>query len=620
MNCDNPSGSALRNLFNDFQSGKVDRRTFVTGSLAMGVGVSVVQFLANSVSVGARQATPTSDVAGATRPTAGTEKQSRGGGGALQIVQWQAPSQLSPHVSTGVKDRLAATLVCEPLIHYLPDATMIPNLIREVPSIENGLLADDFTSVLFNLLPGILWNDGQPFTSADVKATVEWVQNPETNSPSLSMFEVISDVELIDDLSCRVTFSGPNPFWYEAFAGTNWGFVYPSHVIERGENAMQEYLSFPVGTGPYRVREFNAGDSVIFEINEHYREPNKPFFSEVTLKGGGDAPSAARAVLQTGDADFAWNLQVEPEILTALAESPNNPGDLIEYPGVAVEKVNMNFSDPITEVNGQRSEVNTPNPVLSDFAVRQAISLATDRELIASEFYGLGQPPATNVLYGDPAIESPNTSWEYNMEKAASVLDEAGWVLDGDLRSKDGVELKLSLTSSVSSVRQKVQAVLKASLESIGFEIEIIAVDSSIYLDSSLGNDQNVGHFYWDMQIYTASPNSPRPLSLMQEAYAGPDNTNVAQESNGWRGRNRNRWVNAEFDAAWEAAQTETDPEALADLFILMNDLIVNDINVVPLVVTGPARGISKRLRKENIALAPFSHDYWNIANWNLDV
>lgn len=609
----------LRSLFDQFKSGQIDRRSFVTGAIATGAGLSVVQYLASVQHVSAGQATP--DVESAevpVRPDFGTEGQTRGEGGALQIVQWQAPSQLSPHVSTGVKDRLAATMVCEPLIHYLPDATMIPNLIQEVPSIENGLLSDDFTWVEFNLLPDVKWNDGEPFSAADVQATVEWVKNPETNSPSKTMFDAIAGVEVVDDLTCRVTFTGPNPFWYEAFAGTNWGFVYPKHIIDQGESAMQDYLSFPVGTGPYKVREFIPGDSVIFEINEHYREENKPFFSEVTLKGGGDAPSAARAVLQTGDADFAWNLQVEPEILMGLNESADNPGELMEYPGVAVEKVNMNFSDPNTEVDGQRSEVNTPNPVLSDFAVRQAISLAIDRELIAREFYGFGQPAAVNVLYGDPAIESTNTSWEFDLDKAAAVLDEAGWVMDGDLRSKDGVELKLSLTSSVSSVRQKVQAVIKASLESIGFKIEIVTVDSGIYLDSAPGNDQNVGHFYWDMQIYTASPNSPRPLSLMQEGYAGPDNSNVAQASNEWRGRNRNRWVNAEFDAAWEAAATETDPDALADLFILMNDLIVNNINVVPLVVSGPARGISKRLRKENIALAPFSHDYWNIANWNL--
>src|SRR5690606_32206937 len=127
-------------------------------------------------------------------------------------------------------------------------------------------------------------------------------------------------------------------------------------------------------------------------------------------------------------------------------------------------RINFNFSDPDTEVDGQRSEMNTPHPFLTDKAVRQAICTAVDRELIANEFYGEGNPPASNILSGIPALESPNTSFEYDAEAAKQILEDAGWTGDGT-RSKDGVELEVTYATSVNQVRQKTQQVVKSNLE-----------------------------------------------------------------------------------------------------------------------------------------------------------
>jgi len=292
----------------------------------------------------------------------------------------------------------------------------------------------------------------------------------------------------------------------------------------------------------------------------------------------------------------------------------------LPYPGVAIERVNFNFSDPNTEVDGQRSEVNTPHPFFSDDAVREAIATAIDRQTIADEFYGLGQQPATNIIYGDPAIESTNTSWEFNTEKAAQILEDAGWVMDGDVRAKDGVEMRVTYATSVSSVRQKTQAVIKQNLEAIGIGVQLEQIDSGIYFDSAAGNEQNINHFYWDMCMYQGVPSTTRPSGFMDTWWAGEGDSldNIAQASNEWRGQNNQRYVNPDYDALFEQAQTEADPEVLADLYVQMNDIVINDHVVVPLVLVGSPRGVSRRLRQENIALAPFSYDYWNIANWNL--
>lgn len=599
----------LRELFDSYKAGKINRRRFAQGATALGVSLPLVSFLGNQVAA--------QDGEALVRPEVGTEGQTRGAGGDLNIIQWQPASMLSPHVSTGVKDILGAVTIIEPLIHYLSDASMIPNLITKMPSQEDGDLAEDLKSVTFSLLPDVLWSDGTPFTSADVGFTIDWVKDPANASVNIGVFETISDWEATDDLTITVNFTNPNPFWFTPFAGTSTGYVYPKHILEV-EGGHDSFIMNPTGTGPYKLESFTANDAMVLVPNENYREANKPFFSRVNIKGGGDAAGAARAVVQTGESDFAWNLQVEPDILAAM-ESPDNPGLLVPYPGVSVERINFNFSDPNTEVDGQRSEMNTPHPFLSDPAVRKAINMAIDRETIATNFYGPTQPPARNILNGDPRTDSPNTELVFDKAAAAAVLEEAGWVDDGSgVRAKDGVQLKVVFATSVNAVRQKTQAVVKANLEEIGIHVDLEQIDAGIYFDGSEGNDQNINHFYWDFCMYQSVPSTPRPLSFFEAWYTGPNGENIAQASNSWNGSNNSRYQNPDFDVVFDATRVETDPEVLADNFIAMNDIVILDDVIAALVVVGSPRGASKRLRQENLEMAAYSYDYWNIANWNL--
>lgn len=610
-----PTSGPLRELYTTFVAGEINRRAFVEAAASLGIGAAGVAFLAQT-GAAAQAATAVADAVPMTRSEIGTENQERGAGGELKLIQWQAATLLSPHVATGTKDYLGAILVVEPLMHYLPDASIIPNLLEAVPSVENGMLAEDLSSVTLKLLPDLLWSDGEPVTADDVKFTIEWVQNPENASTNLQSYSPITAVEVVDELTTKVTFNGPNPFWFDPFTGTSTGFLYPKHALESGPDAHTAYLSNPIGTGPYKVESFTPGDQGTFVINEHYREPNKPFFSRVILKGGGDAAAAARSVLQTGDFHFAWKMQVEPDVLAKM-EGPDARGTLVPYPGVNIERINVQFADPNTEVDGQKAEVNTPHPFWSDKAVREAMTYAIDRQTIADRFYGNGQNPAANIVTGDAAVESPNTSWEFNPEKAKQILDDAGWTMQGDVRAKDGVELKVVLATSVNAVRQKTQAVVKQGMDAVGFNVELLQIDAGIFFDGAAGNDSNINHFYWDLCMYQSVPNSPRPISLMENWYAGKDNENVAQAANQWSGQNFNRFVNAEYDAAFDAAKVETDADKLAEEFITMNDIVINDVAIVPLVVAGEPRAVSNKLNVENIALAAFSYDYWNVANWN---
>ena len=208
---------------------------------------------------------------------------------------------------------------------------------------------------------------------------------------------------------------------------------------------------------------------------------------------------------------------------------------------------------------------------------------------MSTEFYAgePGEPPARNILTGIAAVESPNTTWEFNLEKAAQTLEAAGWVMDGDVRKKDGMELKLTYATTINAVRQGNQAVNKQNWESIGFEVELRQVDAGVFFDSSAGNDQNAQHFYYDMQMYADNPSLVFPLNYMQNWYGGPnpnmpDGSNISQRENSWQGNNSSRFQNAEYDALFEAARAEVDAEKAAELYIQMNDILINEAPSFP--------------------------------------
>src|SRR5688572_25541954 len=186
MTKDTPQGP-LAALHQALRAGRITRREFTLRALALGVGMPIISFILRAETASATTAGTTrgrhvgwgvaaQEATG--RPAVGMDGRTRGEGGELKIIQWQAPSMLSPHVSTGTKDYLAATPIMEPLMHYLPDGSLIPNLITEVPTAENGLLAEDLKSVTYKLLDGVMWADGEPLTADDVVFTWEWVVDP----------------------------------------------------------------------------------------------------------------------------------------------------------------------------------------------------------------------------------------------------------------------------------------------------------------------------------------------------------------------------------------------------------------------------------------------------------
>ena len=543
-------------------------------------------------------------------PSGDTSNSAATTGGTLRLLYWQAPTVLNPHLSTGIKDSEASHIVLEPLAAYNGDEALEPILAAEIPTLENGGLAEDGRSVTWRLKEGVLWSDGEPFTAADVAFTYEFITNPETGSTSSEFYGDIEQVEAIDDLTVQITFNQPTPSATQPFVGAS-GMVLPKHIFQDYVGASARSApgnTQPVGTGPFQVVEFKPGDIIIYEPNPNFRG-DPPTFDRVELKGGGDAVSAGRAVLQTGDADYAWNIQVEPAVVRQL--ETGNRGEMTYIFKPLMERILINFSDPNTEVDGQRSNANVPHPFLSDKRVRQAISLSIDRATITTQLYGEAGQVATNFIVAPEKYTSTNTSYEFDLEQAATLLDQAGWVdSNGDgIRDKDGIDMALLFQTSVNPVRQKTQEIVKQNLESLGMQVELKSVDPSIYFGDP-ANPDSTNAFYADLQMFAFDSETPEPDSYMR-LYSCSE---IAQKENQWSKENLSRYCNPDYDALLTQLQQELDPERRRQLFIDMNDVLIDDVALIPLVHRSDPMAVGNRLT--NLEFTPWDASTWKINQW----
>ena len=222
--------------YQDLCAGRISRRGFLQRAAALGVATPVALGILRLTDVAAQDATPGTGAPPAA-PTVGTEEQTRGAGGELKLLQWQAPTTLNMHLAGSFKDQLAACLVTEPLIHFLPDTTPIPCLATEVPSRENGRVAADLTTVTYSLQDGIVWSDGEPLTAADVVFTWTWVVDPANQSSNAALYEAVASVDAVDDQAVKITFKEPQLGWNSYFSSGQSGGILPAHVLSTGSDA-----------------------------------------------------------------------------------------------------------------------------------------------------------------------------------------------------------------------------------------------------------------------------------------------------------------------------------------------------------------------------------------------
>ncbi|MGK7938447.1 MAG: peptide ABC transporter substrate-binding protein [Xenococcaceae cyanobacterium] len=535
-------------------------------------------------------------------------------GEVLKLLYWQAPTILNPHLSNGTKDWEASRITLEPLASFNNDGELIPVLAAEVPNEANGLISADGKSVTWKLKEDIKWSDGTPFTAADVIFTYKFATNPAVGAITAGIYQSIESIDAIDDYTIRVNFKDVNPAWFSAFVGVE-GTILPKHIFEdyNGANVREAPANLmPIGTGPYKVVEFKPGDIVVYEPNPEFPSADRLAFERVELKGGGDATSAARAVLQTGDADFANNLQVEAPVLKQL--EAGGKGQVVSNPGAGMERLMLNQTDPnkATE-SGERSSLKFPHPFLTNTKVRQALSLAVDRDTIAEQLYGVTGEPTANFLVTPPEFVSPNTSYEFNLEKAATLLDQSGWkdTNGNGIRDRNGVEMNILFQTSVNPLRQKTQEIIKQAWQSLGVGVELKSIDASIFFSSDPASNDTVEHFYADVQMFSRYVSMPDPLVYMQTLTC----QEIPQKANGWVGDNASRYCNPEYDQMWLKAKTELDREKRKQIFVQMNDLLINKAQVIPIIHRSEVIGVGNNLA--GLDMTPWDTVTWNIMNWH---
>jgi len=538
----------------------------------------------------------------------------RGTDGEVKLIYWQAPSIMNPYLSGGTKDLEASSLVIEPLARYDENGSLVAWLAAEIPTVANGGVAEDLKSITWKLKPGVLWSDGTPFTSADVKFTWEYCTADGGGCAQTDKFKDIIAVETPDALTAIVRFGVAKPFPYAAFV------AYESPIIQAAQfaNCMgakapecTDANFSPVGTGPFTVTEFRPNDVITLAANENYRDPNKPAFAKVTFKGGGDATAAGRAVLETGEFDYAWNLQLAPDVLANMAKA--GKGVTVSGFGTLVERIMVNLTDPDPKWGDERATLAHPHPFLSDINVRKALSMAIDRELLVEIGYGVAGKVTCNILPA-PAIYASTANDSCKVQDIAganALLESAGWVKGADgIRAKDGVRLSMLYQTSTNAVRQDFQALIKQWWGEIGVETELRNIDASVFFGSDPGSPDTYQKLFADVEMYANNFSGSDPEAYM----ANWASDQIPSPATQWQGNNMPRFVSPEYDAMVAEMAVTADLNKRAELAKAMNDMLMQNYVMIPLVYRGRVSAHSNSLG--GVKLNTWDSELWNAADW----
>ena len=539
----------------------------------------------------------------------------RGTDGAVKLTFPQAVSIMNPYLSAGTKDVYGASLVLEPLAGFDDQGVLVARLAVEIPTLENGGISADLTSITWKLIPGLMWSDGTPVTAEDAVFSAAYCMDPAGGCAQATKYDGVASVEAVDASTIKVTFTAPKPNPYTAFVGAQAPLLQKAQFAAcQGAAAptCTDQNNMPIGTGPFRVTGFTVNDTVSFEANPNYRDPAKPAFATAMIKGGGDAEGSARAVMETGEFDYAWNTQIPPDSQTAMAAA--GKGVFVVAFGTLIERIEINLTDPSADLaEGERSTLKHPHPILSDIKVRTALSKAIDRSILVEVGYGAAGAPSCNVIPAPADWVSDNTGClAQDIEGAKALLDEAGWkVGEGGIREKDGKKLHILYQTTVNPVRQDFQALIKDWWTEIGVDVELKAIDPSVFFGGDAGSPDTYQKFYADVEMFANNSDMPDP-----ETYLGQYQcSKIPSPDTQWQGENMNRYCDPAYEAKFAKLTQTRDMAARQALAKELNDMVTKDtMTVIPLVHRGALSAHANSLG--GVKINAWDSQMWNIADW----
>ena len=536
-------------------------------------------------------------VASCAAPAPAHERPSVSGG--TVILAWQEPSTLDPLYSTGTATIATVTAIAvEGLIRVGPDGDPQPALASAVPTLANGgvLLVGNAMEVTYRLRDGLVWSDGEPVTSEDVRYTWQAVMS-DPKVTSREGYDLIAAIDLPDARTAVVRYREV----YAAYL-TRFDAILPAHLLrDKGDAARLAYGRAPLGTGPFRIVAFTAGEQIVAERNERYRTRGKPLLDRVIFRF---VPSveAAKAQLRAGEVDVALNVSeadaIDLERAGIRLESAASP---------TVEALSFNTVDP------REPDARRPHPVLGDPAVRRALLLATPKqELIDRLLGGRAVPGRSEIPLGwsaDPSIVQERA----DAAAAGLVLDAAGWALGADgIRAKGGVRAKIAITSTTGNrLREQIQQVLVDRWRDTGIEATIRNIPSSSLTASwSAGGIRKRGEFdvvLANLGLGSSGATDPQAyLSQRHRCDAIPAGQNRGA------GSNFERFCDPRIDRLLEDAGRTIDRERRREAYARVNAIVNEQVLAIWLYEKARIDAFGPKIVGDRA-------NVWSVATWNVE-
>ncbi len=487
------------------------------------------------------------------------------------------------YVNTGV-ETCVEFIVFDSLWQIDPQGKFIPNLAAEIPTVENGGVSKDGLTWTIMLRPDVLWHDGAPFTADDVAFTLDVILNPKVTVRSREGHEHVEHYATKDDHTIEIKLKDSFAPYLVSWQKTS---VIPKHILSTVPDInIAPFNTNPVGTGPFKFKERVAGSYIAFEPNPKYHG-GAPKLTSLVQKYVPDQQTLF-AQFQTGEVDV-YDIQGIPPLLYQRAKAL--PGSKIELnPNPFVEFIYFNCG----------------KPQFQDKRVRKALYMATDRKgWIDAVYYGVPVPTLSYLPPNHWAYNKALVDPGYDPQKAAALLDEAGWKVAADgVRAKDGVRLAFSMsTTAGNKSREQAQQLLQQNFKKINVEMTIKNMPASVvwgdYTVQSQFDTLMVG---WDALLYPDPDYGDRIRS-------------TAIPAKGGSGSNYVQYQNPEIDELCNKGVTTTNLEERKAIYDKIQAILLDDLPFAPIFSYQTIVGVKDRMKGYEVN--PYlTSNAWNTADW----
>lgn len=468
-------------------------------------------------------------------------------GGQIVYGSLQQPDTLNPVLSDTFAVSEAGRLIFSGLLLINEKGEWQPDLALDVPAVKNGGVSEDGLTVTYKIRSGVTWHDGVPFSADDVRFTWQFIIHAAAPVVRREGYDTIAAIDTPDANTVIIHFKEYYAPYLSLFST-----ILPRHVLDTGSISLEEFGKTPVGTGPYRVKEWQYGNAIVFEANTNYFR-GRPVLDTIVYKFINDS-SELLSYLQAGQLDIVSNISA---------------GQLEQVRAVEGYKTIMT-----PNLIWERMDFNLDYELFQDMRVRKAVLLGIDRQAIIDQYMrNLASPAA-----GD---QSP-LSWAYNpamtvtardVSTARELLVQAGWRQGADgIFEKDGRKLAFSLvTTAGDKTRENIAGMIAAQLQEVGVAVEVRFVTAQTLFGDALKKRR----FETAMYALVAG--------LDPDDYALWNSQSIPAADNGYTGQNFAGWRNDEVDRLTDAGRQTLDLDKRKLYYFQIQELLQQEVPVLPL-------------------------------------